>query len=60
MRSRNTCSKCKGKLEPQRVGVQRYCLSCHCNYMRKSREERAAKIAIEIQQKQLQISNQIK
>ena len=31
------CSKCDGPLESQRIGKQRYCLSCHAAYMRENR-----------------------
>lgn len=31
---KNECSKCKGPLEPNRIGKRRYCLSCHNEYMR--------------------------
>lgn len=31
------CSRCKDDLEDNRIGKQRYCLSCHNAYMRMTR-----------------------
>jgi hypothetical protein len=31
------CSKCRGDLEPHRVGKQSYCLPCHAQAMRRHR-----------------------
>lgn len=37
--SKKTCSKCNEPLEPQRIGKQRYCLSCHRVNMKKHNKE---------------------
>ena len=34
---KTNCSKCSNPLESNRVGKQRYCLSCHNEYMRRTR-----------------------
>lgn len=34
---KTTCSKCSKLLEPNRIGKQRYCKSCHNENMRKNR-----------------------
>jgi diphthamide biosynthesis methyltransferase len=34
---KTTCSKCKGLLDANRQGKQRYCKSCHAKYMRITR-----------------------
>jgi hypothetical protein len=34
---KTTCSKCGGPLEENRIGKQRYCLSCHAANMRENR-----------------------
>jgi hypothetical protein len=37
--AKNTCSKCKGELEPNRKGKYRYCRSCHAAHMRENRKK---------------------
>lgn len=36
---KDTCSKCGGKLEPNRVGKYRYCNPCHAAHMRSNRRK---------------------
>lgn len=45
------CSKCEQKIEPHRLGKQRYCNACHAEHMRLNRKDQYCNLTDEQKKK---------